>query len=991
MLAVAGCTADFAEPSYTVDADGKITFTVGVSIPDAKAMATRGGVLAGTPERERPTGDYLSKLNFYMFVFEDNGSPHANYLRELVYGKDIIPVDDSATAEHPMVGGNDPDHAYKTESGTESEPKSEPKGLVKFKVTLDGTAENAILHLVVTPNEEGEFEAQLRDVPDRSEFGIFAGSSGLFTSAGEAYWKRIELNCPINKDNAGHIQTDLLNHVNLVRNFARVTLKVALDDVSLNEVGGFTPLGFEIVNAVGIGYVAAYNENLGEDGLPGFVEFEKEGKMRLYSDLVKNEQYVPARHPESASGLVNADDDSDNWISGFEDVNPVTTTANNDPKYTFERSVQNEHHTFVIVKGRFGSDPDPVYFKLDIGTKDNTIPEEDRVAEQQIFGVFENYHLIRNMSYDITIKRILNKEVGHKSAEGAIGAPPSNNVSTSIETRPLTSIQDGVDQMRVSKATIVIVDTEVLDENGLPKLDAEGKVMLEPSIKNFDMKWMYTKNYQSKDPSSAPTNIPNEVKWNFPGYEFAFVEGKDPDGIIDSWSGNNGKTGQKETPVWNENAGLSDAKTFADGWMGFTLNFNTPDEIVRQKTIRFYRYDGLTRDVVFISHSRWQFVNDRDTELYPNTVEVFPGAWSYDNNTLNKSWETLNDIRANIPSGNVGSRRGEEFTVMFELPSGLPQAIFPLEFKIGTDRQNNENAYEGNALVVWGTSMFEGDPDEIGVPRMQYIKTVTWDYYNGNGIAGSPNEKGHRVVTVRFLTTTDVKDTDEVQYSSTTRVRVDNEYFVRGESSFDRDANLEDEKNWYWHWVFNYPNWANYFAGLSTIGNADTFDGLSFNNYELSVNKPKQGDVGIVTGSSDVNNPDFSILIDDEIQEFTSNTTLTLTMIASVYDRGHRPGGAGKNWTRYNRYIYVRVITDKSDSRVVTLDCRDDRSDTDALFEHFADIVYNNLTATFNIGADEKVQKVVITSGPGAKQASKDVIIDHGARYHEIRMKVTKN
>lgn len=961
-----GCVRDFSEPAFSVDADGKLTFTVGVSIPEAQVLATRGTVLDGTPLR--PTGEYLSNLNFYMFVFEDNGSSlQSNYLRELVYGKDIIPVNDDAPVP-PMTGEADPDHNYGSGAGTES------KGLVNFKVRLDGTAENAILHLVVT--SDPYLEEQLKEVSDRSELGIFSGAAGLFTANNEAYWKRIELNCPINADNAPAIQAQL-QHVNLVRNFARVTLKVDLDDVSLQEVGGFTPLGFVIVNAVGSGYVAAYNESLGEDGLPGFVEFEEKdargvltGKMRSYGDLTKTDRYVPARHP--ASDLVNPDDDL-SWSAAFEDMNGETTAANNAPKFTFERSVQNDHHTFVIVKGLFRGESDPVYFKLDIGTKDNTVPEN-----QSPFGVFENYHLIRNMSYDITIKRILSKEVGHKSVEGAVGAPPSNNVSTSIETRPLNSIQDGVDRMRVSKATVVIVDTEVLDEYGVPKTDPQGNVMLEPSVKNFDMKWMYTENYQSKDQAGAPTrDIPNEVKWNYPGYEFLFVGGKDPDGIIAAWDGNNGKTSQTVSPIWNSDASQSDAKTFDDGWMGFTLNFNLPDDIVRQKTIRFYRYDGLTRDVVFISHKRWEFVNN---------VEVFPGAYSYDNGTLNKNWRTLDDIRDNVPSGNVGSYRGAEFTVMFELPADLPQSLFPLEFKIGTDRQNNENAFTGNALVVWGKSMFEGDPDEIGVPRMQYVKTVTWDYYNGNGIAGHVNETGHRVVTVRFLTTTDLLETPEVGNSSLTRVRVDNDYFVRGEGSFDRDATTDETLRW--RWTFYYPLWNNYFAAGNLQPGSDgyyEFDGLKhkFDNANYSYNSG--GYMVMATSSQD--SPDYIVdLSSNEIQSETGYSG-----VISIDGSTNKDGFSAYEfprymWTRYNRTVKIKITTNQRNFDLSDMAFTDDGEDRIGM-QRTAKIDRSTEYSYFDLNANEILKKVEIWS---VMKLDGDHPTEEKTRYYEIKMTLTK-
>ena len=928
MLAVAGCTADFAEPVYSVEADGKITFTVGVSIPDAQAMATRGGVLDGV--NERPAGDYLSGLNFYMFVFEDNGSPQSNYLRELVYGKDIIPVNE-VNPVPPMVGETDTDHSYKDGTG---------KGLVKFKATLDGTAENAILHLVVT--SDPKFEEQLLDVPDRSEFGIFAGTSGLFTSDKEAYWKRIELDGPINKDNAEDIQTKL-KHVNLVRNFARVTLKVNLGTESAKIVGGFTALDFVIVNAVGSGYVAAYNENL-SDGLPGFVEFEEKdaqgnSKMRSYGDLAKTEKYVPARHP--VSDRVNPDDDL-SWIGGFE----AGTALKIGPRFTFERSVQNEHHTFVIVKGLFDGDTDPVYFKLDIGAKDSAIDNGTP------FGIFENYHLIRNMSYDITITQILNKSIGHKSAEGAIGAPPSNNVSTSIETRPLKDINDGIDRMSVSQATIVIVDTEVL-EDGVPKVDASGKVMLEPSVKDFDMKWLYTENYQSTDPSRPSKNVSNEVKWNYPGYEFAFVDGKDPDGIIKSWSGNNGKTSQNVTPTWDSNSAASDAKTFDNGWMGFTLNFNLPDDIVRQKTIRFYRRDGLTRDVVFISHNRWEFVNN-SPEKYKSNIEVYPGAYSSLEGTM--PYETLDEMREYVDPGYVGSQRGAQLTVMFELPPALPEAIFPLDFTIGSNRQNIENAYVGNAVAVWGKSLFENSDNLIGVLRMQFVKTVTWaDYCK------------HRIVCARFVTNNDVYAETEVGNVSETWVRVSNPYFTIGEDNFYRQSHEDDTDptRTRWYWNFSYPEWDAYYKNHVDYVAGDLND-LHFSDYvkgTFNENNTNYGTYmaignGKADGDGSADNPAFWFNVNTDMSQSEKGYTATM-VIRNSHDKAsyYKAGlpNIGTHW--YPRDIHVRLCFEDGSYDEKVYENRDDHSN---LWRTVKDGI-----VTFDIPVGKQINEVKIWSTIG--------------------------
>lgn len=946
LFAAAGCVRDFTEPAYD-DTDGKVTFRVGLSIADAQPLATRA-ILGDAPER--PEGAYLQKLKYYLFVFEDNGSPQTNYLRELVYGSDI----------HDLKIASGHDHAY-------ANPDAD-KPLLQFTARLDGTAENAIIHIVATADPD--FEEQLRSVPDRSEFGIFTGANGLYTAKNEAYWRRIELDRPITSDDANKtaIQAQL-SHVNMVRNFSRVTLKIS---ENAENVMGFVPEAFVVVNSVDAGYVAAYNENLGDDGRPGFVDFEAKadtepygylGTQRTYRDLTDNEQYVPSRHP--ASKRQYADDDIA-WTASFEgDSGDSNPESNMSPKYMFERAVQNDHKTFVVVKGRFPDQDDPTYIKLDIGTIDPTTKDAET---GEPFGVFEAFNLIRNFSYDITITHIRSKSVGHASAESALGAPPANNISTSIETRPLTTIYDGVDKMMVNQTTIVIVDQD--GENGA----------LLPNPKSFTMMWRYEKDYY-KNPS--PVYNSESVKWNYPGYAFAFKNGSDPDGIIASWVGASGSV-STETPVnlytSSSPDARNDSKEYGDDWRGFELNFLTPGDVTREKTIRLYQPNGLTRDVTFISHKRWEFVDRRpDGDFKDWNVEVFPGSYSYANGTM--PYESLDEMREAFKGysdyqdadfSQVGSQRGAQMTLIFELPADLPEAIFPLDFKIGTDRQNIENAYVGNAVATWGKSLFENDPDPIGVMRMQFIKTVTWEDY-----------QQHRLVCVRFLTTTDVLNDADDNYSGSTvqpdeegnviartRVRVTNPYFKPGNDVFERSSHQDviDPTRVRWHWNFTYPEWSTYFSTYYQKSD----DPFTLNN--LWINKRYEqtnanGGLNIRIGTGSKEDPAFEFPVDISADRF--NGTLTVTAWANSrnnrsgwkFDLAGTHGSGHYHYDVYNRDILVGVYYTTAGSGEEILSSIVEK-DCDAAND------YENMTlqavkfqlSEFNVPAEATVTRFVIWS-----------------------------
>lgn len=885
------------------DADGKITLQVSMYIPALQSVQTRG-VLDGV--EDKPSGTYLQKLKFYMFVFEDNGNPHANYLRQLAYNNDIV--------EEPTVTEDDT-HTY-----VDSEGNRVKNHLVSFKVRVDGTAENAILHLVATADDTN-FEAQLKDVPDRSEFGIFAGAQGLYTSEHEAYWKRIELHNAINADNKDVIQTEL-HHLKMIRNYARITMNQEVQ----NNPYKFVIDGFIIANAVDKGYVAAYNENLGEDGHAGFVDFEDAttGDMRTYRDLHSTEKYLPARHP--ASERMNPDDNL-TWTKAFE------TAGNEDmsPKYLFERTVQDNNKSFVVIKGHYQSSPNAYrYVKLDIGTIDTNIAD----AQYQGYGVFETMDVIRNISYDFTITSIGSKTIGHETVEGALGAPPSNNISASVETRPVTEISDGIDRMEVNETTWVIVD----DDDGNPK----------PSY--VDMKWRYEANYQT----TPPQYISGEVKWNYPGYDISFIGGEDPDGVIDYWDGANA-TNQKATPV------LGQAADYNNNWRGFRLHFRNPDNITRQKTIRLYKPNGLSRDITFILHKRWEFVDSRP-DIYSN-IEVYPGSYSYENGTM--PYESLDEMREKVKPGYVGSQRGAQLTVMFELPEDLPQAIFPLDFTIGFDRQNVENAYVGNAVATWGPSLFS---DEGDMPRIQFVKTVTWDYY-----------EQHKIVCARFLTTTELLDETLVTTSSETRVRVKNDYFRLGHDKFTRTISDTDPDatRTIWYWNFSAPEWAN--DHLGNTFEAGWYNELWHTNGSKGNN---QGTYMKIEPRHNADNPEFSFNVN------TKSSQAPFTATVTVNGASDNPkNGTSTRYYRRELCVKATIITNDGSTRTITFGEGEENSSFNMLFDgNGTNTDPKDRSCSFPVNAGEILQKIDIWS----KMHSRDNG-EEATRYYSIKLELTPN
>lgn len=791
------------------DRDG-IYLYFSLSMPEMQSLETRG-VLDKPGENPDPESDqagfsdFWKNINLYMFIFENQGSPESNYLRSLIHGNEIIPVStapEGAGDEHP------------------------DKVLRSFKAKVDGTSEKAIIHLVAT--NDPEFEEQLQKTTDRSELGLFYGANGLYThNEYPAFWKRIDLDMPIRnydeqKEDEKQLKkqlNDKLSHIQMIRNFCRVTVSLTTDPQQIPYLNGFRLLGYTLVNQVDHGYVAAYSESN-----HSFEEFEASdnsgnllGTMKNYEDVFVADGFVPARHPLSVRE--HKEEEATTWLpaKGTDDSEIFTLSS----KYMFERPYQESHRTFVIVKGDFG-DNNPRYFKLDIGTA-----PEWRIDESTGFypTVFENYNLIRNYSYDIVIRTVADTKVGSDNSQAVVSGPPANNVGASVETQSLQNLSDGVDRMWVSNTKFIIVD----DDEGRPVYN--GKVV---SLDGLKLWWRYVEKL-----STTKDNVSDNVKYDYPGMK---LESGDDSGIFNI--------------VKPDLIGVPSGKTADEygEWCGATITINNPTDEVKQKTVRLYYSDNsgnvnvrLSRDVTFVMRKRWEFVNN-PVKPEDMAVEVYPGAYSFENG-VNPPYETLKEMRENIPSGYVGSQVGAQLTVMFELPEDLPQSIFPLDFTIGFDRQNVENAYVGNATVVTGNSMFEDEfnDNEANVQRIQFVKTVTWDYYNGDD-----TKPGHRLVCARFVTTNDVLTEPAFDgTTSTTRVRVWNPYFARHKDISDKDYkncqgqferashdNVVDPTRTNYYWNFSYPEWATYFTPYNSHSEPINI----YNDFEIIFDKSNHPD-----------------------------------------------------------------------------------------------------------------------------------------------------
>ncbi len=177
--------------------------------------------------------------------------------------------------------------------------------------------------------------------------------------------------------------------------------------------------------------------------------------------------------------------------------------------------------------------------------------------------------------------------------------------------------------------------------------------------------------------------------------------------------------------------------------------------------------DGLGRIITLVSHVPWKYSN----------VQVY-GV------NANERPTTETDL------GIVGAGQGDPLTIFFNLPDGLPESIFPLQFIIEADRENIENnSAEGSTLVVRTAQSLFANPGEID-PRVSYVKTVTYEQYEylpdeNNQVSAEVKNPNH-TVRCRFRTTVALSELPGNPTTMTTKVIIHNPYFDNVETQFTR-------------------------------------------------------------------------------------------------------------------------------------------------------------------------------------------------------------
>ncbi len=353
-------------------------------------------------------------------------------------------------------------------------------------------------------------------------------------------------------------------------------------------------------------------------------------------------------------------------------------------------------------------------------------------------GIFRYYGLLRNFNYFIRITGV--DSSGYSSAQDAASGTVYNNISFDIDTDHLLNLSDGSDIIKVNLTTAVITDNDSI----------------------LDFRYSYKSNITGSNNGTFNNGAAKFIDL-VPGSVIKSVTPTDPNTATDT-----------------NIAGVP--------WRNVKIACKNPSTVTQTQEFTIVNPStGLGRTITLVSHLKWTFDNLRE---YAGIWENFPSAYQglkYENNI------SLDDATYR---NRCGTNLGSQFTIFFDIPDNIPEALFPLEFTIESDQQGLENEPMGTIVVTSGPSLF---PQNKGENRIQYIKSVTWTEYNSelkmdvrddNGTAiGNPDDGPvtHRV-RCRFRTIENVAQNTQVT------VRIDNVNFNIGEVKFTRVSGSNNVK-----------------------------------------------------------------------------------------------------------------------------------------------------------------------------------------------------
>lgn len=639
-LALGACSEETLRPDVP-DAGGGEGVRVSIAIPDMPRLATRA--FGDTPAAD---------LKLTVFEFEMGSDPTNIFLTKI----------------------------YQAETLTQTNVTN--GATVDFRINdLLMTESPRVLHFVVAP--------QHLDARYASEAVVFSNLSVRDNS--QAYWGRVEFPNgygTVDKDMKPQLTDEAkqkLTGVNVLRNFAKVSVEVATVATS-----NFQLTGFELVNVPTSGTVAPYNS--GRQEFPQM--FDDAGKMLGYLAVAGN-----GSGQQGYGGIMPANCGFRNLEENFSPVadggRPAWSTRD---AYLYEHPFESTRRTYVILRGNYRPTTTDAwqtcYYKIDLV----------RLNEES--GMTEYYDILRNYDFHINVTGV--SAPGASTASEAISGVSYNNISADVDARDMLQISDGANIVEVSKTNIIFTNTTPVE---------------------FLYRYSPVGGF-----SSETTNAKLHTNGLNAGDVIASVTAPevytDADGVV--WV----KRVITPKPI--------------------------PEAGTREQSFYVVDADGLGREIRLVAHVPYDY---SDIEVYPGSENGRPTSAA--------------------GQGTVSPLSGQPFTVYFNLPAGMPEAMFPLTFILESNRQNMENNPIGTLVVTSGQTGFP-TTEVYEVPRIKYRKTVSYAEYlyktdaNNNLItdgAGNYVENTDHTVRCRFRTINSLAELPGAPTQTVTYLLISNDYF----------------------------------------------------------------------------------------------------------------------------------------------------------------------------------------------------------------------
>ncbi len=639
-LVLGACSEETLRPDVP-DAGGEEGVRVSIAIPDMPRLATRA--FGDTPAAD---------LKLTVFEFEKGSDPTNTFLTKI----------------------------YQAETLTQTNVAN--GATVDFRINdLLMTESPRVLHFVVAP--------QHLDAKYASEAVVFSNLSVRDNS--QAYWGRVEFPNgygTVDKNMKPQLTDEAkqkLTGVNVLRNFAKVSVEVAA-----TATANFQLTGFELVNVPTSGTVAPYNS--GRQEFPQM--FDDAGTMLGYLAVAGN-----GSGQQGYSGIMPANCGFGNLEENFSPVadggRPAWSTRD---AYLYEHPFESTRRTYVILQGNYRPTTTDAwqtcYYKIDLV----------RLNEES--GMTEYYDILRNYDFHINVTGV--SAPGASTASEAISGVSYNNISADVDARDMLQISDGANIVEVSKTNIIFTNTTPVE---------------------FLYRYSPVGGF-----SSETTNAKLHTNGLNAGDVIASVTAPevytDADGVV--WV----KRVITPKPI--------------------------PEAGTREQSFYVVDADGLGREIRLVAHVPYDY---SDIEVYPGSENGRPTSAA--------------------GQGTVSPLSGQPFTVYFNLPAGMPEAMFPLTFILESNRQNMENNPIGTLVVTSGQTGFP-TTEVYEVPRIKYRKTVSYAEYlyktdaNNNLItdgAGNYVENTDHTVRCRFRTINSLAELPGAPTQTVTYLLISNDYF----------------------------------------------------------------------------------------------------------------------------------------------------------------------------------------------------------------------